>query len=237
MSNQKLEFDIKIDPFGKEDIIIKTHIDEVKALCMTYVEELSSTDQLVNELMRLMDTINSYFYELFMCVIDLLVELNRLPCEMELWRSVLLFLKHKMTTKRRNRIGQNETDAWLKTQEEVGVMPAIAAYRFPFRSIVLDPLKNILGKRLPHVCFWCYIFIICFGRFLDEEVNVQNCKHWFPLIRLHAAIMHDDSVEKEDYFCMTAVKNSISEYKNDTGVWNLQPINNAFLQAVRRFIC
>lgn len=81
-----------------------------------------------------------------------------------------------------------------------------------------------------------FFIINCFGH-LDEEVNVQNCKHWFPLIRLHATIMHDDSVEKEDYFCMTAVKNSISEYKNDTGIWNLQPINNAFLQAVIRFIC
>lgn len=146
LSSQKLDFDIKVDPFGKEDIIIKTNIEELKDLCMTYIEELSSTDQLVNELVTLMDSINSYFYELFMCVIDILVDLNRLPHEMELWRSVLLFLKHKMTTKRRNRIGQNETDAWLKTQEEVGVMPAIAAYRFPFRSIVLDPLKNILGK-------------------------------------------------------------------------------------------
>lgn len=81
-----------------------------------------------------------------------------------------------------------------------------------------------------------FFIINCFGH-LDEEVNVQNCKHWFPLIRLHATIMHDDSVEKEDYFCMTAVKNSISEYKNYTGIWNLQPINNAFLQAVIRFIC
>lgn len=135
-----------MDPFGKETIVVKANIDELKALCMTYVEELSSTDQLVQELVILMETINSYFYELFMCVIDLLIELNRLPREMELWRSVLLFLKHKMTTKRRNRIGQNETDAWLKTQEEVGVMPSIAAYRFPFRSIVLDPLKNVLGK-------------------------------------------------------------------------------------------
>lgn len=51
---------------------------------------------------------------------------------------------------------------------------------------------------------------------------------------------HPEKCSTEDYFCMSAVKNSISEYKNttDTGLfmskenWNLQPINNAFLQSV-----
>lgn len=173
LSSQKLDFDVKTDLFGKEDIVIKTNIDELKALCMTYVEDLSSTDQLACELIILMDTINSYFYELFICVIDLLVELNRLPREMELWRSVLLFLKHKMTTKRRNRIGQNETDAWLKTQEEVGVMPAIAAYRFPFRSIVLDPLKNILGKTVASLHLTTYSYELWFFRRRSECTKLQ----------------------------------------------------------------
>lgn len=44
---------------------------------------------------------------------------------------------------------------------------------------------------------------------------------------------------------MSAVKNSISEYKNnaETGLfsskenWNLQPINNAFLQSVCIVLC
>lgn len=84
--------------------------------------------------------------------------------------------------------------------------------------------------------------------YIVEEVSVQNCEQWFPLIRLHATIMSESLSDSEDYFCMLAVKNSISEYKNNVNMdaagsgsnaesinkeqWNLQPINNAFLQSV-----
>lgn len=47
--------------------------------------------------------------------------------------------------------------------------------------------------------------------------------------------------QRQDYFCMSAVKNSISDYKmhNDSGsseIWHLQPINNAFLQAILHLV-
>lgn len=64
---------------------------------------------------------------------------------MELWANMLLFLKHKMVTKRRNRAGQIEMDWWLKSQPDIGVLPKIAKYRFPFMPLVQEPLKNILG--------------------------------------------------------------------------------------------
>lgn len=52
----------------------------------------------------------------------------------------------------------------------------------------------------------------------------------------------DEIKKEEDQFCMTAIKNSISEYKSGMDVnganemWNLQPINNAFLQAVLQLV-
>lgn len=44
-------------------------------------------------------------------------------------------------------------------------------------------------------------------------------------------------ISNQEYFCMTAVKNSISEYKNnekDNEKWSLYPKNNAFLQSVSK---
>lgn len=94
--------------------------------------------------------------------------------------------------------------------------------------------------------------------FTDDELCVENCVHWFPLIHLHAAIPHEPDcaqMDSADYFCMSAVKNSISEYKQNLSsvgegsavgatsngkpmdVWNKQPTNNAFLQSVLISTC
>lgn len=45
-----------------------------------------------------------------------------------------------------------------------------------------------------------------------------------------------DVAKVRDYLCMSAVKNSITEYKakNESETWHLQPTNNAFLQSVSR---
>jgi len=47
-----------------------------------------------------------------------------------------------------------------------------------------------------------------------------------------------DSSQNCDYFCMSAVKNSISEYKskNESESWSLLPTNNAFLQSILRLV-
>lgn len=160
---------------------------------------------------------------MYLCVLEMLSSIKALPKEMNLWSSILLFLKHKMTTKRRNRANQLEMDWWLKSQSDVGVLPKIAKYRFPFKPIVEEPLKNIL----------------------EFEVSVDNCDKWFPLIKLHAAMQNvtsiDEIINLQEYFCMQAVKNSSSEYKiqneeTETETWHLKPINNAFLQSILRLV-
>lgn len=149
IDQQKLEFDIRLDKQGQEEIVVRTPVEAILQTCKPFINELIHTAALANELIRLMDNINFYFYELYLAVIEMLMYIDRLPREMEIWRGILLFLKHKMTTKRRNRVGQMETDAWLRSQLDVGVVPQIARFRFPFRTIVQEPLKNILGKYFP----------------------------------------------------------------------------------------
>lgn len=151
-----------------------------------------------------------------MCVIEVLIHFDAAPKEMQIWSSILHFLKHKMTTRRRHRPGQLETDMWFELQKEIGVLPKIARYRLPFKPIVEQPLKDIL----------------------DTELNVDNCESWFPLIQMHMMLKGSTDIAHNcDYFCMSAVKNSIGEYKNrdDTETWNLQPTNNAFLKSVSKF--
>ena len=150
-----------------------------------------------------------------MCVIEILLHFEAVPKEMQVWTSILHFLKHKMTTRRHNRPGQLETDMWFESQKEIGVLPKISRYRLPFKPIVEQPLKDIL----------------------DSELNVDNCESWFPLIQLHTVLKGSTDVAHNcDYFCMSAVKNSISEYKNrdDSETWHIQPTNNAFLKSVLR---
>lgn len=149
-----------------------------------------------------------------MCVIELLAYMNAVPKEMQLWSSILHFLKHKMCTRRCNRPGQLETDMWFESQKEIGVLPKIARFRLPFKPIVEQPLKDIL----------------------DTELTVDNCESWFPLIQMHTTLTGSKDIAHNcDYFCMSAVKNSVVNYKskdNSSDTWRLQPTNNAFLKSV-----
>lgn len=154
LTHQRLDFEVRtaddkptrLMDVNRDQLIIRSNVEKMKRQCMPYIDELTETETVAHALIHFMDSINYYFYELYMCVIELLSYTNRLPAHMELWRSVLLFLMHKTTTKRNNRIGQIESDAWLCTQSEAGVVPAIAKYRFPFWTIVHEPLKSILGE-------------------------------------------------------------------------------------------
>lgn len=152
-----------------------------------------------------------------MCVIEILLYFEAVPKEMQVWTSILHFLKHKMVSRRRNRPGQLENDMWFESQKEIGVLPKIARYRLPFKPIVEQPLKDIL----------------------DSELNVDNCESWFPLIQMHTVLKGSTDVAHNcDYFCMSAVKNSITEYKSrdDGETWHLQPTNNAFLKSILRLV-
>ncbi|EDV52945.1 uncharacterized protein LOC6554740 [Drosophila erecta] len=217
LSAQELRFDVKRDTFGDEELVMQSSAQEMRDMCQPYINEISNVELFTSKLKHFIDGINIYFYELYMCVINILMYFDSAPKEMEIWMNILHFLRHKMITRRRNRPGQVETDMWLKSQRENGVMPKISRYRLPFKPIVEQPLKDIL----------------------DSELNVDNCQSWFPLIQMYTALKGSkDSSQNCDYFCMSAVKNSISEYKskNESDSWSLHPTNNAFLQSILRLV-
>ncbi|XP_055841706.1 uncharacterized protein LOC129908902 [Episyrphus balteatus] len=217
---QQPNFEIKVDTFGKEELCMKNSVEEIRNLCQPYINEIKNTELLASKLLNFMSEINYYFYEHYLCVIEILNYINELPKEMQLWNCILIFLKHKMISKRRHRPSQMETDWWLKSHSEIGVLPKISKYRLPFMPIVQQPLKDIL----------------------DNEINIDNCESWFPLIKMHTVLQatatQSEILKMQDYFCMSAVKNSISDYKSnvDSDTWNLQPTNNAFLQSILRLV-
>lgn len=217
LSAQELRFEVKRDTFGDEELVMLSSAQEMRDMCQPYINEINNVELFTSKLKHFIEDINIYFYELYMCVINILMYFDSAPKEMEIWMNILHFLRHKMITRRRNRPGQVETDTWLKSQRENGVMPKISRYRLPFKPIVEQPLKDIL----------------------DSELNVDNCQSWFPLIQMYTALKGSkDSSQNCDYFCMSAVKNSISEYKskNDSESWSLHPTNNAFLQSILRLV-
>lgn len=125
---------------------MKTSAEKIYALCKPYINLISDTKYFAGKLFEFLETINSYFYELYLCVIDILTQIHALKTDMELWSQILLFLKHKMITKRSKRVSQIETDWWLRSQMDGGILPKIAKFRFPFRMLITEPLKNILGR-------------------------------------------------------------------------------------------
>ncbi|EDV30384.2 uncharacterized protein Dana_GF22970 [Drosophila ananassae] len=216
LSSQELRFDVKRDTFGDEELVVLSSAQEMREMCQTYINEIKNVELLTSKLKLFIEEINIYFYELYMCVVNILMYFDAAPKEMEIWTNILHFLRHKMISRRRSRPGQMETDMWLKSQKENGVLPKIARYRLPFKAIVEQPLKDIL----------------------DSELNVDNCQSWFPLIQMYTALKGSkDSSQNCDYFCMSAVKNSI-EYKSksEPETWSLHPTNNAFLKSILRLV-
>lgn len=64
---------------------------------------------------------------------------------------------------------------------------------------------------------------------------MDNCEKWLPLIQLVSLIKKENPLSAIEYFCMAAVKNSVTERKNiveETEVWHLTETNDRFLQAV-----
>lgn len=236
LDQQKLQFDVRPggSSSGSSEIVIASAVHaDIVHLCTPYMDELTSAERFKQILLTYMETMNTYHYEHYLAVIDMLEYMSVLPPEMELWRSVLLFLKHKMTTKRRSRIGQLETDAWLQTQPDAGVMPPIANFRFPFWQIVKWPLRDLL----------------------NDELYVDNCEKWFPLIQLHADMTGQIHADEKDHFCMSAVKNSMTQHcalasraaaatatrpvrggSTTSEAWLLEPVHQAFLQSVLRLV-
>lgn len=89
-----------------------------------------------------------------------------------------------------------------------------------------------------HSTFYFPLDFLILNRYFssDTEVNVDNCEKWLPLIQLVSLIKKEDPIAAVEYFCMSAVKNSVNERKNvveETGVWHLTETNDRFLQSVR----
>uniref|UniRef100_A0A1A9US66 Uncharacterized protein n=1 Tax=Glossina austeni TaxID=7395 RepID=A0A1A9US66_GLOAU len=217
LQSQEMQYEIKTDIFGDEELVMLSNVEQIRTQCQPYIKKVKNTDLLTSELKLFIKEIHIYFYELYLAVIELLVYFDAVPKEMQIWIGILHFLKHKMIMRRRNRPGQCETDLWFASQKEIRVLPKIARYRLPFKSIVEHPLKDTL----------------------DSELNVDNCESWFPLIQMHTTLKGSrDASQNNDYFCMSAVKNSIAEYKSkgEAEIWHLQPTNNAFLQSILRLV-
>lgn len=218
LSRQVLEFEIKTDVFGKDEVTIKSTVDSIKKLCEPYMCEITNVELLKKKLISFVKDINFYFYEMYLAVLDMLEYLQNLSMDQKIWRNILLLLKHKLTAKRRA-VGQFETDYWMKTQPEIGVLPNIAKYRLPFKPIIEEPLENILS----------------------EELSAENFEKFIALIQLHATLCEANVMERIEVFGLAACKNSIMEFKNkaeqrDGLGWSLKPINNAFLQSILRLV-
>ncbi|KAH8258292.1 hypothetical protein KR038_009300 [Drosophila bunnanda] len=217
LSGQELRFDVHRDSFGDEKLVMLCNAQEMLDMCQPYIDAIKNVELFTSKLKQFIEEINIYFYELYMCVINILMFFNAAPKEMEIWKNILRFLRYKMTGRRRNRPSQFETDMWLKSHKENGILPKISRYRLPFKAIVEQPLKDILVS----------------------ELCVDNCLGWFPLIQMHTSLKGSkDSAQNCDYFCMSAVKNSIAEYKsrNEPESWSLHPTNNAFLMSILRLV-
>lgn len=129
--------------------------DKIRSLCNPYIEQISDTKSLAKSLNEFIETINPYFYEMFAVVIGILNDVHELRDDMKSWEQILLFLKHKMTTKRSRRIGQFENDWWMSKQSDLGVMPKISKFRLPFLMVITKPILNVLGTH-------AYLFLVRF---------------------------------------------------------------------------
>lgn len=216
LSMQELEFEVQQDAFGKEVVVIKTTVENILKQCQPYINEITNHVLLSTKLTKFLEEINFYFYEMYLSVLEIFTQINMMQEELIIWERILVYLRDGLTIKRNHRAGQIELDAWLKLQPDGGMLPKIAKYRLPFLLLVRHPLKSLL----------------------KEGITIENYKKILLLVQMKAPLENMDPVELQDYFCKSAVLNSISEYKIQAeelapaAGWHLQPVNNAFLQSV-----
>lgn len=217
---QQLDFEIKTDQFGKEEVIVRTSVEQIKKLCMRYLTEITDMTMLAAELEKFfIDISNVYFYELYLVVIDLIEYAKDLSSYYMLYRTILFFLKHNLTFKRRS-LSPEEYEDWTVHHaglSEASVLPVIANYRLPFKLIIQSKPENIIGK----------------------DLNVETFELYYPLIKIHADPTNIN--ERIEICSLYAAKNSVQDLQVQAeasagSTWNLKPRNNAFLQAVLRMV-
>ena len=218
LSNQELEFEVKTDVFGKDEVIIKSSVEMIRKKCSPYLDEITNLTLLASEMQHFMKEVNYYFYEMFLVVLELVEHSRTLPAEFIFYRNVLFMLKHNLTGKR-GRYGQNEADAWLKLQPDNGLLPSISKYRMPFIPLMEGKPED----------------------YLNEDLNVDTFEKCIPLISIHASFAHANVSDRLEVCGFAAVKNSVMELKSKlenkaVGEWSLKPTNNAFLQTILRMV-
>lgn len=222
LSHQKLDFEVKTDEFGKDDVVIKSNVESIKKLCMSYLTEVTEMDHLGSELEKFfIEEINVYFYELYLAVIDLIEHAKELSHYYRFYRSILMLLRLKLTFKRRS-ISPEEHEHWAKNAvAESGVLPVISNYRLPFTLLIRIGPENIIGK----------------------DLNVESFETYYPLISMHAELganSPEDISNRIEACSASAAKNSILDLQSQAEAtpnnWNLKPRSNALLQAALRMV-
>ena len=218
LRHQELEFDVKSDVFGKEEVLIRSSVESIRKKCDQYLNEITNLQLLAAELMSFIKEINYYFYEMYLAVFGIIEYAQDLTPEQKVFRNILIVLKHQLTGKRRGG-EQIEVDCWMKLQPENSVLPGISKYRLPF--------KPMMESATPEV-------------FLNEELNVDTFEKCIPLITLHASFIGVGPDERLELCGFQAVKNSVMDLKSKQESsnieWSLKSTNNAFLQTMLRMI-
>lgn len=221
LRKQEIEYEVKTDAFGKDEIVMKSSVEAIKKQCMSYLLEITDTNMLALELEKLFDEINDYFYELFLVVLDLIEYSRELSLHHKLFKNILLILTHQLTMKRRT-IEAEEYENWnSKYAGENVILPTMSSWRLPFSMLKDSNPEDVISK----------------------DLNVETFEKYLPLIQIHSALYSGkfDVNERIEKCALSAAKNSVQDMRNQSEAtvgaqWNLKPRNNAFLQSVIRMI-
>uniref|UniRef100_A0A182K6U4 Uncharacterized protein n=1 Tax=Anopheles christyi TaxID=43041 RepID=A0A182K6U4_9DIPT len=220
LSQQELTFTVRADIYGNEEIAINESAESMLALVQPYLAEIDNELLLCSKLNKYMEQANSYFYEQFFCIFEILTQYGETKEDIQTWHNILSCMKDQLTGRRRQRPGQAELEAWMRVHSDGDMLPEIAKYRYPFMLILTQPLKTLL----------------------KEEITVDNYHKLLILVSMKASAEGLDCHEMNDYFCRSAVINSINEYKiqnrekSQQSEWHRQLKNKAFLQSILRIV-
>uniref|UniRef100_A0A182WD88 Uncharacterized protein n=1 Tax=Anopheles minimus TaxID=112268 RepID=A0A182WD88_9DIPT len=220
LGQQKLTFTVRTDAYGQEAIIINETAEAMLAQVQPYLDEIGNEVLLCTKLNKYMEQANGYFYEQFVCIFEILSQYSETKDEVQTWSNILDFMKNQLTGRRRHRPGQTEMETWTRLHSDGDMLPEIAKYRYPFTLIMRQPLKVLL----------------------KEEITTENYHKLLILVSMKAIAEGLNGQEMNDYFCRSAVINSINEYKiqnkekSQHSEWHRQSKNKAFLQSILRIV-
>ncbi|XP_058129064.1 kinetochore-associated protein 1 [Anopheles ziemanni] len=217
---QELSFTVHTDEFGHEQVQVHDTSEAMLAQVRPYLDEIGNAVLLCSQLTKYMEHANSYFYEQFFAIFDILAQFSEASDEIVHWRKILGYMQSTLTGRRRHRPAQAELEAWMRVHPDGDMLPEIAKFRYPFWLFVRQPLKSLL----------------------KDDITIENYRKLLVLVHMKALLEGLDPNEMNDYFCRSTVVNSINEYKIQhkelfqQSEWNRQTKNKAFLQAILRIV-